>query len=137
MTLKVPAFLVQHPTESLMAAALLLGLLFISADGTAPLPAAKPLQVATEKTEKSLRPWERSFWPIILYPERTSDPERPQPANIRPHPLVSTIFQYIYALLDCCRPQASIDVRPNPPIICGIVCGKELAWDTHVKSSMP
>jgi hypothetical protein len=49
MTLKVPAFLVQHPTESLMAAALLLGLLFISADGTAPLPSDKPLQVATEK----------------------------------------------------------------------------------------
>jgi len=49
MKLKVPAFVAEHPAESLMAACLLLGLLFISADGTSPLPAQKPLQFATER----------------------------------------------------------------------------------------
>jgi len=38
MTIKVPAFLADHPVESLIAVALLLGLLFISADGSNPLP---------------------------------------------------------------------------------------------------
>lgn len=33
MSLKVPAFLSDHPFEGLVAAILLLGLLFISADG--------------------------------------------------------------------------------------------------------
>jgi len=47
MSMKVPAFLASHPVESMIAVGLLLGLLFISADGTSPLPAAKsPLQLS-------------------------------------------------------------------------------------------
>jgi hypothetical protein len=38
MTLKVPGFLQDHPVESLLAVALLFGLLFIAADGTPPEP---------------------------------------------------------------------------------------------------
>jgi len=49
MKIKVPAVVAAHPAESLMAAFLLLGLLFISADGTAPLPTPKSLQVAAGK----------------------------------------------------------------------------------------
>jgi hypothetical protein len=49
MKVKVPVFMAQHPAESLMAAFLLLGLLFISADGTSPVPAQKPPQFAAEK----------------------------------------------------------------------------------------
>lgn len=49
MTFKVPAFLADHPWESLVAVALLLGLLFISADGTNPLPAQALVSVATAK----------------------------------------------------------------------------------------
>ena len=49
MSLRLPAFLVTHPLESLMAAGLLLGLLFISADGTSSLPADHPTQMAAEK----------------------------------------------------------------------------------------
>jgi hypothetical protein len=41
--LKLPAFLAAHPVESMIAVGLLLGLLFISADGTAPLAAPKPV----------------------------------------------------------------------------------------------
>lgn len=50
MRVKVPVFVAQHPAESLLAAFLLLGLLFISADGTSPVPAQKPLQMATGKS---------------------------------------------------------------------------------------
>ena len=38
MTFKVPSFLIDHPLEGVLAVALLLGLLFITADGTAPQP---------------------------------------------------------------------------------------------------
>ena len=48
MTLKVPGFLHDHPVESLLAVALLLGLLFIAADGTPPQPAGGT-QVATSQ----------------------------------------------------------------------------------------
>jgi hypothetical protein len=47
--MKVPNFLAVHPAESVMAAFLLLGLLFISADGSNQMPSQTPLQVATEK----------------------------------------------------------------------------------------
>jgi len=47
--MKVPTFLADHPAESVMAAFLLLGLLFISADGSSRLPSQTPIQVATEK----------------------------------------------------------------------------------------
>jgi len=47
MSLKVPAFLAAHPVESMIAAGLLLGLLFISADGTKPMP-ARPLLVVSQ-----------------------------------------------------------------------------------------
>jgi hypothetical protein len=47
MSLKVPAFLAAHPVESMIAVGLLLGLLFISADGTSPVP-AKPLIVVSQ-----------------------------------------------------------------------------------------
>lgn len=43
MRVKVPVFVAQHPAESLLAAFLLLGLLFISADGGGPLPGSRPL----------------------------------------------------------------------------------------------
>jgi hypothetical protein len=49
MSLKAPAFLAAHPVESMIAVALLLGLLFISADGTSPLPGAKPVLVASQR----------------------------------------------------------------------------------------
>ena len=48
MTLKVPGFLHEHPVESLFAVALLFGLLFIAADGTAPQPVAANVVVAAE-----------------------------------------------------------------------------------------
>jgi len=38
MIFKVPNFLADHPAESMMAAVLMLGLLFIAADGTPPAP---------------------------------------------------------------------------------------------------
>mgnify|MGYP001557393299 FL=1 len=41
MSFKVPAFLIDHPLESLLAVFLLLGLLFISADGGGPLPGSQ------------------------------------------------------------------------------------------------
>ena len=46
MNFKVPAFIVDHPMESLLDACLLLGLLFISADGGNPLPASRPFVTA-------------------------------------------------------------------------------------------
>ncbi len=49
MTFKVPNFLRENPVESLLAAALLVGLLFITADGTQPTPAGSALVVASEK----------------------------------------------------------------------------------------
>ena len=50
MNLRLPAFLAQHPAESLIAVGLLLGLLFISADGNTPRPgASQALQAAAEK----------------------------------------------------------------------------------------
>lgn len=49
MTFKVPAFLAANPVESVIAVALLLGLLLISADGTSPNPASAVIQVAAEK----------------------------------------------------------------------------------------
>jgi hypothetical protein len=49
MTVKFPTFLVDHPWEGVIAVALLLGLLFISADGAAPMAAAKTMQVAAQK----------------------------------------------------------------------------------------
>lgn len=49
MSFKVPAFLADNPVESLVAVALLLGLLLISADGTSPNPASAVIQVATQK----------------------------------------------------------------------------------------
>jgi hypothetical protein len=49
MSFKVPAFLRDNPAESIIAVALLLGLLFITADGTNPATAGKPLLVAVER----------------------------------------------------------------------------------------
>jgi len=49
MTFKVPNFLIENPVESLLAAALLVGLLFITADGTQPLPTDKAMIMASEK----------------------------------------------------------------------------------------
>ena len=46
MSFRVPVFVADHPMESLLAACLLLGLLFISADGTSPMPVAHPLVTA-------------------------------------------------------------------------------------------
>ena len=48
MNLKVPGFLHEHPVESLLAVALLFGLLFIAADGTPPQPVGT-FVVAAEK----------------------------------------------------------------------------------------
>jgi len=48
VSLKVPLFLADHPLESLLAVCLLLGLLFLSADGNGnPLPGPRPLLTAT------------------------------------------------------------------------------------------
>ncbi len=49
MTFKVPNFLRDNPVESLLAAALLVGLLFISADGTQPITANNAMVVVSEK----------------------------------------------------------------------------------------
>ena len=49
MSFKVPAFLAANPVESVVAVALLLGLLLISADGTSPSPASAVQQKTTEK----------------------------------------------------------------------------------------
>jgi len=49
MTFRVPNFLRENPVESLLAAALLVGLLFITADGTQHLPADSAVIVASEK----------------------------------------------------------------------------------------
>lgn len=46
MSLRIPAFLADHPMESLLAACLLLGLLFSSADGSNPAPVSRPLLTA-------------------------------------------------------------------------------------------
>ncbi|MBV9550703.1 MAG: hypothetical protein JO256_13625 [Alphaproteobacteria bacterium] len=46
MSIKIPPFLIEHPFESLVAVGLLLGLLFISADGSQPSPAGQLVQVA-------------------------------------------------------------------------------------------
>lgn len=46
--MKLPGFLHDHPVESLLAVALLFGLLFIAADGTPPQPLGT-LVVASEK----------------------------------------------------------------------------------------
>jgi hypothetical protein len=48
MNLKVPAFLTEHPFEGLVAAILLLGLLFISADGGYG-PAVHSVRLAVER----------------------------------------------------------------------------------------
>jgi len=49
MTLKVPSFLRDNPVESLLAAALLVGLLFITADGTQPTAPNGPVMATAEK----------------------------------------------------------------------------------------
>ena len=48
MTIKVPGFLHDHPVESVIAVGLLLGLLFIAADGTPP-QAPVGTQIATSE----------------------------------------------------------------------------------------
>ncbi len=49
MTVKLPVFLHDHPVESLLAVALLFGLLFIAADGTPPQPVDGTQIAASEK----------------------------------------------------------------------------------------
>jgi hypothetical protein len=49
MPLKVPGFLQAHPVESLLAVALLFGLLFIAADGTPPQSPVGTLVATSEK----------------------------------------------------------------------------------------
>jgi hypothetical protein len=46
MSFRIPAFLAAHPWESLLAACLLLGLLFISADDGKSLPGSWPVLAA-------------------------------------------------------------------------------------------
>jgi hypothetical protein len=46
MQMNLPRFLHDHPLESLFALALLLGLLFVAGDGTAPMPSADGNQIA-------------------------------------------------------------------------------------------
>jgi hypothetical protein len=46
MSVKVPTFLADHPLEGLLAACLLLGLLFLSTDDNSPLPEHHPLVAA-------------------------------------------------------------------------------------------
>ncbi len=49
MTFKLPNFLRDNPVESLLAAGLLIGLLFISADGTQAPSLTRTMTVAAEK----------------------------------------------------------------------------------------
>lgn len=49
MDLKPPAFLHEHPVESLLALALLFGLLFVAADGSQPQSSAATPIVISEK----------------------------------------------------------------------------------------
>jgi hypothetical protein len=49
MKLKLPVFVAQHPAESLVAAFLLLGLLFISADGSSRSLSSNGVRVAAER----------------------------------------------------------------------------------------
>ncbi len=48
-SVRLPRFLAEHPIEGLVAVGLLLGLLFISADGTRPEPSGALMQMAVEK----------------------------------------------------------------------------------------
>jgi len=49
MIFRVPNFLLERPIESLLAAALLVGLLFITADGTHHRPTDNTMIMASEK----------------------------------------------------------------------------------------
>src|SRR5580692_6875749 len=81
--MRIPNRILEHPIEAAIASLLLLALLFVSQD---PAPSSRPApsaQMANAqqmyRSEKSVRRPERSFCPLIIIPERTSDPERPQP----------------------------------------------------------